>query len=214
VKETHPYNECFAIPTGTCLLVIGTAPPPRFSKPRRACLPILPGDVDFYYGSKDNYLWSEIFPELYGPNFLRRSSLEDLRAAMVQFLTEKKIWMRDILQEYERRDGKKHSASDRDIVHREKYTDFQYIFENCPTIDTVVFTGRCAEKWTGQQLSIQQFIYPAPGDEIPRYKTMSVDGRHIDFHTLPSPSPGNWLYKIGDMKMYYGDVLLKRCPPG
>jgi hypothetical protein len=212
MKETHPYNECWPIPVGTYLLVVGTAPPPRFSMPRRACLPILPKDVDFYYGSKENYLWSKILPELYNQEFLRPSSSEESRTVMVRYLTAQKFWMRDILQEYERRDGKKTSASDNDIVHREKYTEFQPIFEKYKTIDTVIFTGRCAERWTGQQLKLRQLIYPTPGDEIPRHNKIVLDGRSIDFHTLPSPSRGNWLYTIEDMKKYYKDVLLKRRP--
>ncbi len=57
-KETHPYNHHEAIPDGTCKLIVGTAPPPRFSHPRstdKVCL--RPCDLDFYYGSEDNFMW-------------------------------------------------------------------------------------------------------------------------------------------------------------
>jgi hypothetical protein len=54
-KETHPYNLRETIPDETRLLIVGTAPPPRFSNP--ACKGTRPLDFDFFYGSEDNYMW-------------------------------------------------------------------------------------------------------------------------------------------------------------
>lgn len=56
----HPY-EAF-IPEGADKLIIGTIPPYRFCHRDRESL--FATDVNFYYGSKDNYFWnllSEIF---------------------------------------------------------------------------------------------------------------------------------------------------------
>lgn len=217
MNEIHPYNESEPIPEGTCLLIIGTAPPPRFSAPRSKDWN-LPGqgDVDFYYGSTYNQLWSMILPELY-----EHRSLENSRA-MRQFLSDHKMWMRDVLQVYRRKEGKSESAKDMDIIPL-AYTDFRPTFAKHTTIDTVVFTGDRAEKWTGKQLEAQGVIEPGQlscstkGQVIPRKKrfTISLEGkqRDIDFHTLPSPSAGNWrLYSDDQKKQYYKDVVLNRCP--
>jgi hypothetical protein len=63
MSEVHPYNSANPIPNGTRVLIVGTAPPERFSR-----LPgssgDLSGDVRFYYGSRDNELWSTILPSV------------------------------------------------------------------------------------------------------------------------------------------------------
>ena len=94
--EEHPYNFHYSIPEETCLLIIGTAPPPRFS--HRRPKDIGPRDVDFYYGSSDNQLWS-ILEDLYGEKLYWPSrenpSREDSREAMCSFLRTHEMWMRD-----------------------------------------------------------------------------------------------------------------------
>jgi hypothetical protein len=54
-EETHPYNLREAIPSRTKVLLLGTAPPPRFSSP--SCGEMRGLDFDFFYGSEDNYMW-------------------------------------------------------------------------------------------------------------------------------------------------------------
>jgi G:T/U-mismatch repair DNA glycosylase len=218
-EETHPYNTSEIIPEGTCLLIIGTAPPPRFSEPKN----LEQGDVDFFYGSKSNQLWSDIFRSLYGDQFFLPSP-DKSREFRRQFLINHRIWVVDVLQTYRRKDGKEKSASDSDLVPV-TYTKFGPIFRRHSTIDTVVITGAKAETWTGRQMSkeglilTEKFSQDTQGQPIPRHWRLkiSLDGaqREIDAHTLPSPSAGNWMSYTDDEKLQmYKDVLLKRCPSG
>jgi hypothetical protein len=55
IMEHHPYNHREEVPQETRLLIIGTAPPPRFSNPAFRIMKEL--DFDFFYGSEDNYMW-------------------------------------------------------------------------------------------------------------------------------------------------------------
>jgi G:T/U-mismatch repair DNA glycosylase len=228
--ETHPYNlePVGSIPEGTCLLIVGTAPPPRFSLLRVAGSGLKNRDVDFYYGSSDNQMWRPILEELYGVKFFC-SSRDDPREAMRSFLSRHKMWMRDVLQVYRRKEGTETRSRDGDIEWR-NYTKFAPIFARHRSIDTVVFTGERAEKWTGEQLEKEGLIErgnfasairgEAKGKKrtIPRSAaiTLWVDSeqRQIDFFTLPSPSAGNWMTYTEEQKIqWYGNVLCKRCPP-
>src|ERR1700693_4108094 len=131
VTETHPYNLSpkFSIPDDTRLLIVGTAPPPRFSNPaskdRRGL------DFDFFYGSEDNYMWEfldNIAEEIDDEKlFADDASSEDCCDAARKFLQRHKIWMCDALQTYHRKEGMEWSASDADIVP-EQLTDFRVIF--------------------------------------------------------------------------------------
>ena len=229
-EETHPYNlkPIRRIPEGTCLLIVGTAPPPRFSLPRAEAGGPKGKDVDFYYGSSDNQMWRPILEQLYHAKF-DYPLMEDSLEAMRSFLNVHKMWMRDILQVYRRKEGTETRARDDDIEWR-ICTELGPILRHHRSIDTVVFTGEKAEKWTGEQLEKEGFIRPGKfastirGEEkskrrtIPRNAklTLSFDGeqRQIDFFTLPSPSAGNWRTYTEEQKIqWYGDVLYKRCPP-
>lgn len=114
--EKHPYNleEIGHIPEGTRLLIVGTAPPPRFSLPRSERKGPVGKDIDFYYGSSDNDMW-RILEELSDEKFNRQSK-EDSREAMCNFLRTHRMWMRDILQTYRRKPDHETSASDNHII--------------------------------------------------------------------------------------------------
>lgn len=213
--EAHPYNSSELIPKGTCLLIIGTAPPPRFSElPPK---PFLSGDIDFFYGSKDNQLWSMILPKLYEREFLLPSPDDSLKACR-DFLSSHKIWMVDVLQSYKRTKPQSAKDSDLDPI---TYTEFRPIFEQHTTIDTLVLTGGRAEEWTGNKLENERLI--GPGDfwrngksVMPRLRKLDfgIDGtrREIQVFTLPSPSrASDRRYKNSKLN-WYGEVLLRRCP--
>ena len=51
-KSTHPFAP--EIPEGATKLIIGTMPPYRFCNTDEA---LYDDDVNFYYGSRDNYFW-------------------------------------------------------------------------------------------------------------------------------------------------------------
>ena len=154
MNEIHPYNDYSSIPKGTRLLIIGTAPPPRFSKPRPENWKLPSGDVDFYYGSKDNLLWNDIFSELYRESFpLGHNPSADKRRS---FLKSQKLWMHDICEQYTRNGP---GALDDDLVVL-THADLRRVLEEHETIDTLVFTGRKAEMCSGKQMEIQKLIGP------------------------------------------------------
>ena len=98
ISEVHPYNSAYPIPRGTRVLVVGTAPPERFSR-----LPgpsgDLSGDVRFYYGSRDNELWSKIIPKI--ARFqLGQGDAEAKRQEMISFLKVNRILMLDVHERY------------------------------------------------------------------------------------------------------------------
>jgi G:T/U-mismatch repair DNA glycosylase len=194
MTEIHPYNDYSSIPKGTCLLIIGTAPPRRFSKPRQEdWKPPSAEDVDFYYGSKDNQLWESIFSGLY-PKALpagEKLSVDKRRL----FLKSQGIWMHDICQEYTR---KRKSDLDKDLVVC-KSADLRRILEEHANINTLVFTGGLAETLSGKQMEAQALIPPyhfwAGGirkQGIPRHRPLSIavdkGKRKIQTFTVSSPS--------------------------
>lgn len=212
--ETHPYNNFEPIPPGTETLIIGTAPPPRFSLPRPPHKGPKKGyDADFYYGSGANYLWVYLEKAANEPTFAEPSTAEaekeDTEKLMRNFLSRHKLWMRDILQKYRRK--KEGSASDKDIDVTAKgteYIDLAPLLKENMAIHKIAFTSQdFAAKWTFEALKEQGLIdgFDFNGhlrkwkeiskleNEVQRYKTpfargKNVGGRIVDFYILPTPS--------------------------
>jgi hypothetical protein len=70
---THPYNKGELIPPDTRVLIVGTAPPPRFHDPKE----LRGDDFDFFYGSEDNFMWEyldKIAEEIDGAKLFSRTS--------------------------------------------------------------------------------------------------------------------------------------------
>jgi G:T/U-mismatch repair DNA glycosylase len=208
----HPYNHQHAVPDGTRLLIIGTAPPFRFDHPRADDWKLEKEDVDFYYGSKDNQLW-KILGKIYACD-LTRPSPDECRNARQEFLRAHHMWMVDVLDTYTRETT---SASDGDIAYR-TYTKFGPIFAQHPSIDTVVFTGGTPMRWTRAALVAESLILAADfklESGVPQSRrlvvTINADQRPVQFCTLSSPSTRNTdtlEKKVGE----WGRVLLERCP--
>jgi len=162
-SESHPYNFQEPIPDGTRFLIVGTAPPPRFSTPRSNGGRREEWDVDFYYGSGSNYLWvflDNIAFKAEGKLLLpEQLSAEQCRDEMRSFLRRHKIWMHDVLQTYRRNPGKEDSASDNDIVPppNAKFTNFRTVLE-VKSILKLAFTSEMAAEWTLLALEEQQLL--------------------------------------------------------
>ncbi|MCS3731370.1 hypothetical protein [Bradyrhizobium betae] len=212
--EKHPYNTREEIPIGTQVLIIGTAPPPRFAEGQ-----FLEGDIDFFYGSTDNQLWSQIFPRIYGEEVQRLSPTESLTACK-KFLCARKIWMVDVLQTYSRQ--KKDGAEDRHLEPL-SFTQFDPIFGQHSEIGTVIFTGAKAELWSGAAFEREGLIRPGDfkklegGHRMPRCRKLTIDVgggvRTIDAFTLPSPlRASDRRYKNSKVGWYEEVLIRKRCP--
>jgi hypothetical protein len=181
--RTHPYNGCDVVPNETKLLIIGTCPPPRFERPSDAGHQ-LSGDCDFYYGSKDNQLWSKIFATIFTDE--RPKSPEERR----EFLRRKSIWMHDILETYTRRVN---SPYDTDLCPQDLF-DLKNVFLSHSNIDTLLLTGRHAEKWTRQKMInqniIKQTCWPLKTELSQLYKLkIDLDEHARDLIVCTCPSP-------------------------
>ena len=64
--EKHPYEPFFDVNTKT--LIIGTTPPMRFTQK----LALYQDDINFYYGSRDNYFW-DLIGDVFGIQFTRQN---------------------------------------------------------------------------------------------------------------------------------------------
>lgn len=209
--ECHPYNTREPIPDGTQLVVIGTAPPPRFSNPSLGGLRGL--DFDFFYGSEDNYMWPFLENiakrkwdiKLFDDHF----SSEQCCDAARSFLRDNHLWMRDVLSRYQRKEGKEHLADDAYILPSE-FSSFRELIHT-PTISRLAFTSEKAAEWTfaalikegllassehldatfkewraiGQGLKIQDIVqrkFKEPFIEC------RIGGRDFCLHILPTPA--------------------------
>jgi G:T/U-mismatch repair DNA glycosylase len=213
ITEDHPYNSREAIPERTRLLIVGTAPPPRFSKsqcrgsPHCKCRDDL--DFDFFYGSGKNYMWQflgiDIAKEIEGYSlFTDKTSDDDCCRAARAFLQRHGIWMRDVLQAWHRR--VECSSEDKDIVP-EKFIEFESVFRN-ESLLAVACTSEQAAKWTLDALDKQGFGNHQAKlgkwkegkigqtsrklDIEAKYQRpffrLPFGQRHVEFYVLPSPA--------------------------
>ncbi|MGL3104901.1 hypothetical protein [Bradyrhizobium sp. BR 1432] len=104
--EKHPYNGLEAIPDNASTIIVGTAPPPRFSRPDMS---LLAGDTCFYYGPKNSRMW-RLLSSVTGTSLLEESDNTQRRANWHNFLIVNDLWMYDVLQEYKRKSGKEAST--------------------------------------------------------------------------------------------------------
>lgn len=213
MRVQHPFNTREAIPSNTRTLIVGTAPPPRFNEPKS-----LRGiDFDFFYGSKDNYMWEhldKISEEIDGAKlFNRTETVVDGKTEVTytdtsdqcceiarSFLRKHHLWMKDILQEYTKKPGMEHLAGDDAIEEPDPSTctDFVSSLMENPGITTLAFTSIQAAIWTVKRLRHQGVVRGDQLDELIRliknqkergefWKGRILD-REMKFILLPSPA--------------------------
>ena len=124
----HPYKPF--INKDTTKLIIGTLPPPRFSKGV-----LLEKDVDFCYGSYYNSLW--LFLDEIHSLGLRYDNTNEAVEERKAFLIKNKIGICDIVASCER---EKIDASDLGMKNI-KLRDIISYLKAYPNIDTLLFTG-------------------------------------------------------------------------
>jgi len=166
----HPYNTRWTVPAGTRILIVGTAPPPRFDEPKG----LRGNDFDFFYGSEDNYMWQyldDIALEIDGARLFSRTEVilngkkkidytdtsEECCRIADRFLRKRLLWMKDVLEDYTRKSGKERLATDNALVVSDlsACTDFVSVLEETSTIDTLAFTSRDAAVWSLKRLGDQ-----------------------------------------------------------
>jgi G:T/U-mismatch repair DNA glycosylase len=200
----HPYNDVDAVPVGTRTLIVGTCPPHRFCVEAEQIV----GDVPFYYGSADNYLWKYIFPKVFG------RSVPASREGREAFLKHCKMWMFDIFQRFTRKDQ---TASD-DGLGMVYAGDIGGLLRKCPTIDTICFTGVRAGSETRKKLVddglLERYSPWIRTGDMPRRNTLRLKlGRDVVTYTLPSPNGNSERsgYTLDVQVQIYAEVLAKLC---
>lgn len=208
--EGHPFNASYPIPSNTRVLIVGTAPPERFSRVLNSDQELL-GDVPFYYGSRDNELWLKILPVITGYRFDGPTS-EIKRQKMIDFLLVYRVWMHDIFEQYVR--TRLGSALDRDL-RLLKPSDFKSVLREHRTIEHVIFTGGLAERETCRYMVRERVIKVSNVlGRMPRSRTLGLEGRSIRLHAVPSPSAMTRRSGMtSEQKIsIYSQVLTEACP--
>lgn len=165
--EKHPWVRFPKDNNRGTKLIIGSFPPNKFtvqSQKQTQC------DMDFFYGSRDNYFW-QLFSDALGLNYKFPADLNNLK----DYLTENKWVVSDIVLECTRKND---TAYDNDLrVSKWNESIINEIIKNNP-IQTIYFTS----KWVKENFD--------------RHININTSATIINQHILPSPSR-NGLRSIG-----------------
>ncbi|MBC2839110.1 uracil-DNA glycosylase family protein [Robiginitalea sp. SC105] len=196
-EHYHPYDP-FLFDSAT-KWIVGTLPPPRFTTGD-----LLPGDVDFCYGSRDGQLWT-ILDRIFGLDL----AFENTHAAIAarrHFLKSRKIGICDIVQRAWR---EKPDASDtgmRDIELR----DLLGLLREYPRVEKLLFTGGNSKN--GPEYLFRQLLASAGlklevvSDSLPRVHRFYLPlaggaHRYITTVSLTAPS-GSANRAVGSLPEY------------
>ena len=131
-------GELYFIPKNATKLIIGTLPPSRLCDNELEL-----NDINFFYGSKDNYFWKIM-------KFINNSKINDLDEVdrfntvdeCKKFLNDNKIGLIDIIKECKHKLGVngKPLASD-DTISDITPIDLMKVLKEYKDIDTIFYTG-------------------------------------------------------------------------
>lgn len=192
--HTHPYKPY--IPENATKLIVGTLPPPRFTKGQ-----FKEGDVDFCYGSRDGLLWI-VLDHIFELD-LKFETTEEAVRQRKEFLKERGIGICDMVESSRR---EKIDASDLGMQEVELRNMIDILKEN-PKIDTLLFTGGNSKN--GPEYFFRRHLKMIDSDirlkvisnEVPRVHQFVLDGRLIKTVSLTAPS-GSANRAIGSMELY------------
>lgn len=192
-KHQHPYPPF--IPEGANKLIIGTLPPPRFTTGE-----LLPGDVNFCYGSRDGYLW-QILSSIFDTTL----EYDDSQNAIEQrknLLSANRIGICDIVECAMR---EKVDASDTGI-REARLRPIISILEQHPQISKIIFMGGNSKN--GPEYFFRKYLKDFPdlhlqviNDIVPRIHQIQIKNQIIQTVSLTAPS-GSANRAIGSMPEY------------
>lgn len=176
-KSTHPFAP--EIPEGATKLIIGTMPPYRFCNTDEA---LYDDDVNFYYGSRDNYFW-ELVSDASGKRLTYANTQEAIDERK-KLLADLHMGMVDMIVSCVHKGGK---ADDESLCDIEERDNLKAILHEHPKIDTLIYTNKSANipKWVNKSSDKQYHeggIKPKPCFSCHRQKAYKVI-------RLYSPSP-------------------------
>lgn len=190
--HTHPYEPF--IPEKADRLIVGTLPPPRFTTRE-----LLPGDVDFCYGSRDGLLWP-VLERIFAAQLLYENSVKAAEERK-EFLIKKGIGVFDIVASAGR---EKVDASDlgmktpvlRDITG--KLPEF-------PNVRALLFTGgnsKNGPEYLFRKHAREKGVaFEMVSDEVPRIHRFTLRNKVYYTVSLTAPS-GSANRAIGSMDAY------------
>ncbi len=192
--HTHPYKPF--IPENATKLIVGTLPPPRFTKQQ-----LKEGDVDFCYGSRDGLLWI-VLDNIFRLD-LKFETTEDAVRQRKDFLKDRGIGICDMVESSRR---EKIDASDLGMQEVELRNMVEILKENTK-IDTLLFTGGNSKN--GPEYFFRKHLKKLDSDirlkvisnEVPRVHQFILDGRLIKTVSLTAPS-GSANRAIGSTELY------------
>lgn len=176
MKSIHPY-ESF-IPPGATKLIIGTMPPRRFCvEPKE----LLAGDVDFYYGSRDNGFW-----RLIGETSGETLDFENTERAVGQrktYLERRGFGITDTVERCIHEGGRSGDDSLKEIEPR----DVRRLLAENPGIDTLIYTGGLVRDLMNRFAADGHRHTSVKGNK--RARSVVIGGRAYRVILLYSPSP-------------------------
>ncbi|WP_081209229.1 uracil-DNA glycosylase family protein [Salegentibacter sediminis] len=192
--HTHPYRPF--IPENATKLIVGTLPPPRFTKGE-----LKEGDVDFCYGSRDGLLWT-VLDKIFGLD-LKFETTEEAVQQRIDFLKERGIGICDMVESSRR---EKIDASDLGM-QKVELRDMIGILREHPKVERLLFTGGNSKN--GPEYFFRRHLREIEEDirlkvisnEVPRVHQFVLDGRLINTVSLTAPS-GSANRAIGSMELY------------
>lgn len=178
--SVHPYEPF--VPPGATKLIIGTIPPVRFCVTPQA---LRDGDVNFYYGSRDNAFWP-LIEQVTGTAF----DYENTEAAVGQrkaFLAGQKLGITDVVNRCVHVDGKSDDLSLTEIEPK----PIGQLLRDHPAIDSLIYTGRSSQNNSVMFLMNHHIAdsgrHRGTGD--PARKRVVIGGKEYKVILLYSPSP-------------------------
>lgn len=171
--DTHPFEPF--IKNDTKYLIVGTIPPHRF------CINSLEdGDIDWFYGSKDNSFW-EIISSVFDVELNDLDSIEKRK----EFSENNKIGFIDLFHQIYRH---KESSSDSDIIPISFKDIFKYI-ENT-NIDSILFTSEYVHNLSTSLFSekIKCCVNRDSKKDTNKFDNINFDDKNIKWVKLKSPS--------------------------
>lgn len=190
--HSHPYDPF--VPANADRLIVGTLPPPRFTTRE-----LLPGDVDFCYGSRDGLLWP-VLERVFNTS-LQYENTREAAVQRKQFLADKGIGIFDMVDAAHR---KKIDASDLGMEDV-KLRDLTGALAKMEHVKALLFTGGNSkngpEYFFRRHLRSKGMKMEQLTTEVPRVHRLVIEGRELFTVSLTAPS-GSANRAIGSMQSY------------
>lgn len=179
-QSIHPYKPFNTEKSET--FIIGSIPPYRFCRTPKE---IFCADVDWYYGSKDNYFW-DIIRTACGNSEINLCTREERK----EFLVQNSIGIFDMIEQCNRKNG---GSSDSDLKDIELIDICEIINKN-KNIKRLLFTSLFVFDLFKKATKISSKI-----EDRKHFQKIEVCNKELEILVLYSPSP-SWSRGLKDIR--------------